>query len=201
MDPIETAKGYDQIAQIWISQEFDQQNGIAQHQRALAFRPDSGHALDVGCGANGRLRALMQAHDYQVEGVDLSERMLSIARDQQPEITFYHADIITWEPPKQYDFISAWDSIWHVPLAEHADVLNKLFSQLTPNGVCIFSMGGLDAAGEKEDASMGPNMGYSTLGISQTLDVIHQNQCVCRHLEFDQYPEPHLYIIVQRLSE
>jgi len=30
------------------------------------------------------------------------------------------------------------------------------------------------------------------------LEVIARAGCVCRHLEYDQHPEPHLYLIVQK---
>lgn len=30
------------------------------------------------------------------------------------------------------------------------------------------------------------------------LDVIREAGCMCRHLEFDQTPQKHLYVVVQR---
>jgi hypothetical protein len=45
---------------------------------------------------------------------------------------------------------------------------------------------------------MGPEVCYSTLGIPGLLDVIEEAGCACRHLEFDQYPEKHLYVVAQR---
>ena len=74
----------------------------------------------------------------------------------------------------------------------------KILQGLTGGGVCIFTTGGLDAPEEKTDSAMAPPMYYSVLGIPKTLQVINENQCVCRHLEYDQYPERHLYIIAQR---
>jgi 2-polyprenyl-3-methyl-5-hydroxy-6-metoxy-1,4-benzoquinol methylase len=43
--------------------------------------------------------------------------------------------------PRQYDFITGWDSIWHVPLAQQAFVLQKFCDGLKPDGVLIFTMG------------------------------------------------------------
>ena len=45
---------------------------------------------------------------------------------------------------------------------------------------------------------MGLEMYYATLGIQGLLDVIDEAGCVCRHLEFDQLPEKHLFLVVQR---
>jgi SAM-dependent methyltransferase len=137
-------------------------------------------------------------HGFDVEGLDLSPRMLELARKRHPDTTFHHADISTWNFSKKYDFISAWDSVWHLPLEDQETVLTKILRGLTSGGVCIFTTGGLDAAGEKTDSAMGPPMYYGVLGIPRTLQLISENQCVCRHLEYDQYPELHLYLIVQR---
>ena len=77
-------------------------------------------------------------------------------------------------------------------------MLAKLMQGLTPGGVCIFTTGGLDAPSEKVDAAMGVQMYYGVLGIPRTLALIAEHGCVCRHLEYDQYPESHLYVIAQR---
>ena len=76
-----------------------------------------GNALDVGCGCNGRLIDLLRSEGFTVEGIDVSERMVALARRRDPDVQFYHADICEWNLPRKYDFITGWDSIWHVPLA------------------------------------------------------------------------------------
>ncbi|MCB0094627.1 MAG: hypothetical protein KDE46_02855, partial [Caldilineaceae bacterium] len=59
---------------------------------------------------------------------------------------------------------------------------------------------GLDAPTEKVDSAMDVPVSYGVLGIPNTLKLINACGCVCRHLEYDQYPELHLYLIVQKLS-
>ncbi|KEA63740.1 putative methyltransferase Atu0936 [Marinobacterium lacunae] len=201
MQPEQIGQAYDQITHLWTSSQFNAENGIAQHLRALAFTDLRGAALDVGCGCNGRFEALLLEKGFSPEGVDISTRMIELARERYPELTFYHADICHWQPPRQYDFITAWDSLWHLPLHQQAPVMEKLFAALNPGGVCIFSAGGLDKPDEHHDAFMGPEVYYSTLGIPGFLKVIDEAGCICKHLEFDQHPELHLYFIVQRPAE
>jgi SAM-dependent methyltransferase len=207
MDPSEVANSYDVLAERWNSPAFARSNGIAQHERAIAFlerraaRADAaGFALDIGCGSSGRFIDLLRSHGFEVEGIDVSPRMLELARQRHPDVRFHQADICQWQLPRQYDFISAWDSIWHLPLAAQEPVLNRILTGLTPGGVCIFTTGGVDAPEEKTDTAMGPPMYYSVLGIPRTLEVIANAGCICRHLEYDQYPEQHLYLIVQASS-
>ena len=47
--------------------------------------------------------------------------------------------LMEWMPTKAYDFISAWDSVWHVPLASQEAVWTKLLCSLAPGGVMILT--------------------------------------------------------------
>ena len=197
---IAIACAYDGLAERWLDDSFNQANGIAQHERALTFLGDGGGgwALNVGCGCNTRLNPLMRARELQIEGIDISERMLALAKVADPAVILHHADAVTWQAERRYRFITAWDSIWHVQLAQQAALLRKLMDALEPGGVFIFSMGGLDAPAEHVDDAMGPSVYYASLGISGLLALIGEAGGICRHLEFDQYPLKHLSIVVQK---
>lgn len=209
MTPRETGRSYDQIADVWNGETFNRRNGIAAHERALAFLGDGlgnhgdlvgkpKHAIDLGCGCSGRFVDLLLARGFEVEGVDVSARMIELARARHPQVTFHHADVCEWMFPHGYDFITGWDSLWHLPLAQQEPVMRKILAALKPGGVFIFTTGGLDQPEEKTDAAMGPIVYYSVLGIPRTLALIAECGCVCRHLEYDQWPEKHLVVIVQR---
>ena len=197
MQPNEIATSYDSIAHQWLEPHLTT-NGIRQHEQALRFRPRGGRALDVGCGCNGRFLRLLEHHNYEVEGLDVSAQMIALAKTRTPTATFYHADVCEWLPTQPYDFITAWDSIWHVPLECSENVLRKLCGALSPGGVFIWTMGGLDGPEEKRDSSMGPPIYYSVLGIPKTLQTLSEAGCVCRHLEYDQWPEKHVFMIAQK---
>ncbi len=130
MTPDKIAAGYNQIADRWVSDAFPLENGIAQHERALSFIDKKGYALEIGCGGNGRFIGLLLRHGFRVEGVDISEKMLSLVRERHSEVTFYHADICSWNMPRKYEFISAWDSIWHIPLSSQKQVLEKIIPEI-----------------------------------------------------------------------
>ena len=205
MKPSEIAASYDSIAHQWL-EPFLETNGIRQHQTALQFRSNdsdsknAGVALDVGCGCSGRFFRLLESAGYQVEGLDVSERMIALAKERHPHVLFHQADICEWIPPRQYDFITAWDSTWHAPLDHSESVLRKLCAALSTGGILIWTTGGLDEPTEKRDSSMGPPVYYSVLGIPKTLQTIAEAGCICRHLEYDQWPEKHLYLIVQKMA-
>jgi SAM-dependent methyltransferase len=198
MDPQQTATHYDKIAHHWANDDFNVVNGIAQHQRAIAFSSKSGFAMDIGCGSNTRIIELLQASGFEVEGLDISPQMVALAGAKLPEVHFHHADICTWAFPRRCDFISAWDSIWHAPLERHPAILEKLCGALAPGGVLIFTSGGVDTPGEVTNPCHGEPLYHAALGIPQLLRLIDSSGCICRHLEYDQHPELHLYLIVQK---
>ena len=178
MDPSAIGKAYDQITHLWERKDFNRQNGIEPHKRALTFvqhkAKHKAKALDIGCGCTGRVIDLLLREDFCPEGIDVSEEMVRLARKRHPEITFHQQDICEWVSGNTYDFITAWDSLWHLPLNQHEKVLSKLASWLNPNGVLIFSFGGTDKADEHTNDFMGPNMHYSTLGVNRFLQLLIQ---------------------------
>jgi SAM-dependent methyltransferase len=172
MHPTEVAESYDRIASRWTSSAFDSKNGVEQHKRALGFMSRmGGAALDVGCGSNGRFLSLLHSQGFEVEGLDISSEMLRLARAAAPHVTFHHADICDWVIRRPYDFISAWDSIWHVPLSQ------------------------------QRYAYMGVPMYHATLGIPQIINLLAEGGCILRHFEYDQYPQPHVYFVAQRRTQ
>lgn len=198
VDPEQIARVYDAIAWHWDSPEFNRENGIPQHERALRLLGRAGTALDAGCGSSGRLIDLLIDRGFDVEGVDISGEMLARARRRHPDVIFHHADLCTWPLPHPYDFISAWDSIWHVPLDRQLDVLRKLLSGLAPGGVMIFTTGGVEAPHDVTNPCLGQPLYHAAPGIPAILRAIEETGCACRHLEYDQAPSIHVTIIAQR---
>ncbi len=201
MKPRNIARSYDAMADHWVSDSFPKENGIEPHKRAIAFSKGRGRALDIGCGSSGRFLDLLQSRGFEVEGLDVSERMIRLAKQRHPDIVYHQADICEWSFPRTYDFITAWDSIWHVPLDQQERVLKKVLAGLSPHGVVILTTGGVDEPSETRDSAMGQPMYHSALGIPSLLELLAEAGCICRHLEYDQYPELHLYLIAQRSTK
>lgn len=199
MEPNNTAAGYDRIAEWWQVKHQDSQYGIGQLERAIAFTSQRQAAIDIGCGSSGRFINILSQHGFLVEGLDISKEMIELAKQLHPEITFYQEDICSWMPPKLYSLISAWDSTFHLPLNLQEPVLKKLCHALEPNGVLVFTCGGGHKSGEIAGSFQSQDFEYSTLGVDAFLRILSEHQCTCRHLEYDQLPENHVYIIAQKI--
>lgn len=204
MHPQDTADRYNRLAQWWQTQHQHSQYGIAQLERAIQFTsqkpaPQKPFALDVGCGSSGRLMQVLSEHGFEAEGLDISEEMICLAQQLHPHLTFYAEDICTWTPPQAYSLIVAWDSTFHLPLDRQEPVTRKLCNALEPGGVLLFTCGGKDQPGEISGSFEGQDFDYSTLGVNAFLKILMEQHCTCLHLEYDQYPERHVYIIARKM--
>jgi SAM-dependent methyltransferase len=199
MKPEETGSHYDRIALQWQKQHIHSTYGLTALDKAVQFTANKYAALDVGCGSSGRFIEAFIKNGFTAGGIDISTEMISLARERHPEVTFYAADICTWKLPRKYDLISAWDSTFHLPIAEQKPVLKKLCDGLNPHGILLFTCGGGIAPQEISGGFEGETFDYSTLGIDEFLKLIVEFGCSCRHLEYDQYPENHVYMIAQKV--
>lgn len=199
MDTSKTAQSYNEIADFWSSEKFNSlKNGIAQYRRAIQFTPKRGKAIDIGCGSSGRLIDLFIQEGFEAEGLDISPVMVEKAKLKHPDVKFHLADIVSWDSEERYSFISAWDSVWHVPLHLQEQTTVKLLSLLDVEGVLIFTTGGVDEAGDGKNDFLGQPLYHAALGVNNLLSVIIENGGNIRHLEYDQYPELHTYVIAQK---
>jgi len=198
VNPEEIGKAYDQITHLWTRDDFNRLNGIEQHKKAINFAKSSGKALDIGCGCTGRFIDLLKENSFEVTGLDISAEMLVLARQNYPEINFIHADICQYDLAEKYNFITAWDSIWHIPLSEQRNVISKIVDSLNTGGIFIFTFGGTTEPGDHKNSFMGPEVYYSSLGLNGFLTLFIELGCIIRHMEFDQHPELHTYLIVEK---
>jgi len=68
--------------------------------------PDRPTLLDVGCGWGGLAKHAREAGaPFVISGVDVVEEMISYARENFPDATFYTADVFTMEEYEVYDFV------------------------------------------------------------------------------------------------
>ncbi len=189
-------KKYDKIAEWWHAYHQESSYGLAQVEKAISYCNARETALDVGCGSGGRIIRKLLENGFCVTGLDASEEMLRIAKANHKEVEFIFADICTWATQQKFDLIIAWDSIFHLPLEMHAAVIPKLCDMLAHNGILVYTFG--DGYGSHESEWKNDWFPYSTLGIDGNLKLLMDSGCTCRHLELDQFPQPHVFVIAQK---
>lgn len=98
-------------------------------------------SLDLACGTGILCRVL---HDRGIEamGADLSDGMITVARENHPEINFQVADMITFRPDRRFDLVTCTgDSLNHIrDLSNVEQIFRNVYDCLNPGGFFIFDL-------------------------------------------------------------
>ena len=188
---------YDKIAAWWNDYHNNSSYGVSQVKKALAFTASQGKALDVGCGSGGRIVRLLKERGFDVTGIDASAEMIKLAQANHPDSLFLQEDIRGWNTKTRFDFIIAWDCLFHLPLNMQKPILSKLCRMLSEGGIMIHTFG--DGVGDHTDNWRGQEFSYSSIGITQNIGLLQENGLSVLHLELDQFPEKHVYAISKKL--
>ena len=96
--------------------------------------------LDAGCGAGRMITFIDAIASFEIEGVDISPRMVEQAHRAHPARTFSVAELKALPHEDAYfDGVLAWYSIIHTPTTELSSVLSELHRVLRPGGYALFS--------------------------------------------------------------
>ena len=115
----------------------------AQHEDLewlLTQLPAKARVLDVGCGTGRPTAELLAAAGHDVTGVDVSERMVEIARAQVPAAHFEVADLRTLAyPDGGWDAVTAFFPLLQMTRAEIDAALADFVRWLKPGGFFLMA--------------------------------------------------------------
>ena len=131
------ARVYDQIAGIYqdiITRPTD-------YLEEFIFRlPEKPRILDAGCGI-GTDAGYLAKMGHQVSGIDLSEQMLNIARQNHPRVEFFLQDLRHPDfPPNSFDGILASFSLIHLRKDDVIPALTQYNHLLKPSGLLFLAL-------------------------------------------------------------
>lgn len=107
----------------------------------LSLIPQSSRILDLGCGSAKPIAAYFIAQDYAVTGVDSSDVMIAMARQNFPEQSWIEADMRTVVLTQKMQGILAWDSFFHLTQVDQRQMFAQ-FSKFAESGtVLMFTSG------------------------------------------------------------
>jgi SAM-dependent methyltransferase len=103
-----------------------------------ARTPDARTLVDVACGTGKHLE-LLRPHFDEVEGVDLDEGMLAVARERLPGVPLHHGDMRTFDLGRRFDAVTCLFS--SIGFARDVDDLSaaarQLAAHVAPGGVLL----------------------------------------------------------------
>ena len=121
---------------------------MPERDEFISVLPSQGKILDVGCAA-GRDSGYFSSKGFSVVGVDLSGKLLEIARKKFPHIDFFKQDFRSHDFPKEsFNGIWACASLLHLKRTEIPAVLRQFFALLKPKGILYIQV--KEGKGEKD---------------------------------------------------
>jgi len=141
----------------------------------LAPLPAGSSILDLGCGSGHPIATHLVSLGYQVIGVDGSEAMLAIARQQLPEQRWIHAAIEAVQFEERFAAVICWDALFHLPRQHFPAVVGKIHRWLDPGGRLMVSSGGAaDTAEGFTDTMFGHEFFYDSLSPAAMVALIEE---------------------------
>jgi ubiquinone/menaquinone biosynthesis C-methylase UbiE len=134
--------------------------------------PAGARVLDLGSGNGDKTSRL--ANRFDVTGVDISERQVSLARAAVPGASFVQADFASLEAPAAaFDAVTAFYSIVHVPRDEQPGLLGRISRWLKPGGLFLASMSHV-GGDDRTDQWLGVEMFFSGFDAQTNRRLVHE---------------------------
>jgi len=95
--------------------------------------------VEIGCGAGREAEYILTKTNNYV-GMDISEGMLEIARENLPDVCFVKADIATYQFPNHIDIVFAFASLLHSSKEELQVIFRNMHEVLNKEGVVYVSL-------------------------------------------------------------
>lgn len=125
---------YNKLAYDWYRDHQDDRWWVDSTNKFISYFKKGDIVLDAGCGSGVKAKVLSKS-ELKVVGIDISEKLLEIAKKEAPSATFYGMDMRdVGKLTEQFDGIFSQASLLHIPKAEVQDVIKKMYDKLKPKG-------------------------------------------------------------------
>lgn len=125
---------YNKIAADWHQDHLNDDWWIAGVDKLISFLKPEGTILDIGC-AGGLKSKYFADKGFKVVGIDLSDKMIEIAKREEPELTFFTLGLEDVDKLDYFfDGIIMQAVLLHVQKEEVEGNLRKIISKLNIGG-------------------------------------------------------------------
>ncbi|MDH3268312.1 MAG: class I SAM-dependent methyltransferase [Ignavibacteria bacterium] len=96
-------------------------------------------ALEIGCGI-GIISEFIAKNIPSVTGLDISEENIKFAKATNKKVSFYCSDFLDYPVKNNYDLITLFDVLEHIPKEIHPDVFRKISDLSNANSIIIMTI-------------------------------------------------------------
>lgn len=146
---------YNLIAEDFANEHYNDTWDDDYTQYFITALKDKSKVLDLGCGAGNDTAKLADA-GLLAEGIDLSDKLIEIAKKRSPAITFNQGDMLKLPfSHEEFDGVFAKASLLHIAKREMPKVLEEIRRVLKPNGIVHIAIKGGEGEGEISENNYG----------------------------------------------
>lgn len=205
----QVAAGYDAVgAEYFDFYRADIPEKLTRYVDSFAAQLQPGSSvLELGCG-NGLPVAKTLATEFEVTGVDVSEKQIERARTNVPNAEFLAADMSKLDyPADSLGGVIALYSIIHLPCELHGDLFTSIYSWLKPGGVFLATLNSTESEDWIEEDWFGAPMYWSGYAPERTREMIEESGLVLESANIevisglemtDGEPERHLWVVARK---
>ncbi|QKQ98344.1 methyltransferase domain-containing protein [Candidatus Nanohaloarchaea archaeon] len=108
----------------------------------LFGRVSSSRVLDLGCGTGLPFDRFLVEKDFDVTGVDISEKHVKMARENVPEADFIEGDFFERDfEENTFDAVVSFYAIFHIPRQEHPELFTQIRKWVKEDGAVLITLG------------------------------------------------------------
>lgn len=143
--------GYNKSAKNYAAHRNQSENITHLDELNKLLKPNS-MILDIGCGAGKPVDSYLVSKGHTLIGIDISEEMIALAKQNVPEGEFKVQDMSTLQKGEyQVNAVVSFYAIFHTAREAHKDILEKINSFLAIGGYILITMGVDDWEGKEEN--------------------------------------------------
>ena len=130
-------KVYNQFGWNYFPEAFASQLLLWMKEQSVTVR----RSLDLGCGT-GVLSEILYQNGIETRGMDFSENMIAIARENCGEIPYEVGDMVTYRPEETFDLVTCTgDALNHIIDMEKVEqIFRNVYGYLNKGGYFIFDI-------------------------------------------------------------
>ncbi len=132
-------EGYNKIAKAYYLDR-DLFKNEKEVDEFISHLPDGGTVLDIGCGGGVPVLRTLVDRGYIAKGIDFSQGMLDVAKENVPEVELILGDITKTDfESESFDGIISTYAFIHIFRTQHPHLYSQIFKWLKPGGVMLVS--------------------------------------------------------------
>lgn len=159
-------QGYNKIGEDYNNRRIAKKELNYQYFENLFYLfPIKGKLLDIGCGGAVPATSFFFEKGFDIVGIDISEKMIDLAKTNIPQGNFIVGDISEMSFEKEsFDVIISTYAFIHIPFVEQKPLIAKIYDWLKTGGKVFLNLNEEKYKQHKNEDWHGTEMYWSSLG-------------------------------------